>query len=167
MIMEKWKHFPGVFRSKILLTALTGLGCGTVAAVVFFVSKDRTLLMLGCIIMLICIYKVISFWKCAAGGHYHVLSGLCHIPKSYSPLRLRKVILTDSNGVETTLLLDRKAGIKDGLYYRLYFQGSIPEETGNARLDAAMQSDALIGLEQIDPEEIAEEISDQMQKSAK
>ena len=153
--MDKWKHFPGVFRRKILLTALTGLGCGTVAAVVFFVSNDRTMMMLGAIILLMCAYKTISFWNCAAGEHYHVLSGHCHIPKSYSPLRIRKVILTDSNGVETTLLLDRKAGIKDGLYYRLYFQGALPETTGNERLDAAMRSDALIGLEQIEPEDIA------------
>lgn len=160
MIMEKWKHFPGVFRRKILLTGLTGLGCGTVATVVFFISRDRTLLMLGCIILLMCIYKTISFWNCAAGEHYHVLSGLCHIPKSYSPLRLRKVILTDSDGTETTLLLDRKAGMKDGLYYRLYFQGTFPEETGNGKLDAALRSDALIGLEQIDPEELTKQISD-------
>ena len=153
--MDKWKRFPVVFRRKILLTALTGIGCGTVAAVVFFVSNDRTMMMLGAIILLMCAYKTISFWNCAAGEHYHVLSGHCHIPKSYSPLRIRKVILTDSNGVETTLLLDRKAGIKDGLYYRLYFQGALPEKTGNERLDAAMRSDALIGLEQIEPEDIA------------
>lgn len=157
MVMEKWKHFPGVFRRKILLTALTGIGCGTVATVVFFVSNDRTMLMLGGIILLMCIYKAVSFWNCAAGEHYHVLSGLCHIPKSYSPLRLRKVILTDFDGKETTLLLDRKAGMKDGFYYRLYFQGALSDETGNARLDAALRSDALIGLEQIEPEEISKE----------
>ena len=157
MIMEKWKHFPGVFRRKILLTALTGLGCGTVAAVVFFVSNDRTMMVLGGIILLMCIYKTNSFWNCAAGEHYHVLSGLCHIPKSYSLFRLRKVILTDKDGVETTLLLDRKTGVKDGLYYRLYFQGALPEETGRAKLDAALRSDALIGLEQIDPDEISKE----------
>lgn len=157
MIMEKWKHFPGVFRRKILLTALTGLGCGTVAAVVFFVSDDRTMMVLGGIILLMCIYKTISFWNCAAGEHYHVLSGLCHILKSYSPFRLWKVILTDKDGVETTLLLDRKTGVKDGLYYRLYFQGALPEETGRAKLDAALRSDALIGLEQIDPAEISKE----------
>ena len=156
--MENWKRFPGVFRKKILLTALTGLGCGIVAAVVFFVSNDRTMMMLGGLIMLMCIIKTISSWHCAAGEHYHVLSGLCHIPKSYSPLRLRKVILTDFDGKETTLFLDRKAGMKDGLYYRLYFQGSLPEETGNAKLDAALRSDALIGLELIEPEEISKEI---------
>lgn len=160
MIMEKWKRFPSVFRRKILLTALTGLGCGTVATVVFFVSNDRTMMVLGGIILLMCIYKTVSFWNCAAGEHYHVLSGLCHIPKSYSPLRLRKVILTDIDGTETTLLLDRKAGVKDGLYYRLYFQGTFPEETGNGKLDAALRSDALIGLEQIDPEELTKQISD-------
>lgn len=154
MIMKKWKHFPGVFRRKILLTGLTGFGCGTVSVVVFIVSKDRISLILGCILLLMCFYKVVSFWKCATGEHYRVLSGLCHIPKSYSPLRLRKVILTDADGTETTLLLDRKAGVKDGLYYRLYFQGTFPEKTGNGKLDAALQSDALIGLEQIDPEEL-------------
>ena len=160
MIMDKWKCFPGVFRRKIILTALTGIGCGTVAAVVFFVSNDRIMMILGCIILLMCIYKTVSFWNCAAGEHYHVLSGLCHIPKSNSPFRLRKVILTDKDGTETTLLLDRKAGIKDGLYYRLYFQGALPEETGSTKLDAALRSDALIGLEQIDPDEILKEISE-------
>lgn len=153
--MEKWNQFPDVFRRKILLTGLTGLGCGTVATVVFFISNDRTIMMLGAIILLMCAYKTISFWHCAAGEHYHVLSGLCRIPKSYSPLRLRKVILTDAEGVETTLLLDRKVGMKDGLYYRLYFHGSKLEETGNGKLDAALRSDALIGLEQIYPEDIA------------
>lgn len=159
-MMEKWKHFPGVFRRKIILTAVTGFGCGTLATAVFFISNDRTLLMLGIIILLMCIYKTISFWNCAAGEQYHVLSGFCHIPKSYSPLRLQKVILTDSDGVETTLLLDRKAGLKDGLYYRLYFQGTLPKETGNAKLDSALRSDALIGLEQIDPEDISKEMSE-------
>ena len=154
MPMEKWSHFPGVFRRNILLTGLTGAGCGGIAAVVYIVSKDRTLLMLGCMILVICICKAVSYWNCAAREHYHVLSGLCKVPKGYSPLRLRKVLLIHGDGNETTLLLDRKAGIKDGLCYRLYFQNCEPATTGNEELDAAICSDMLIGLEEIDPEEL-------------
>lgn len=155
MIIEKWKQFPGVLRRKIILTALTGIVCGTVATVVFFVSDDSTMMMLGYIILLMCIYRTISFWNCAAGEQYHVLSGLCHISKSYSPLRFRKVILTDFDGNKTTLLLDQKAGMKDGLYYRLYFHGAMREKIGSAKLDAAMCSDVLIGFEQINAEELS------------
>lgn len=150
--MERWKQFPGIFRRRILLTGLTGFGCGTVAAVVYFVSKDRTLLILGCIILLICVFKVFSFWICAAGGHYHVLSGLCHISKGYSPLRFQKIEVTTDTGITTTLLIDKKAGIKDGLQYRFYFQGKSLEQTGNAMLDSAFLSDSLIGIELVELE---------------
>ena len=68
MIMEKWKHFPGVFRRKILLTALTGLGCGTVAAVVFFVSDDRTMMVLGGIILLSAYIKPFPFGTALPGS---------------------------------------------------------------------------------------------------
>lgn len=155
MLMEKWSQFPNVFRRKILLTCLTGGGCAGIATVVFCVSKDRTLLMLGIVILLICIIKSISYWRCAAGEQYHILEGICHVPKSNSPLRLRKIVLTDVSGEEVTLLLDRKSGIKDGCCYRLYFHNSTTPQTGNAKLDAAMRSDALIGLEEIESEQLS------------
>lgn len=145
--MKRWKQFPGIFRRRILLTGLTGFGCGAIAAVVYFVSKDRTLLVLGCIILLICLYKVFSFWICAAGGHYHVLSGLCHISKGYSPLRFQRIEVTTDTGITATLLIDKKAEIRNGLRYSFYFQGKEKPETGNTKLDAAFLADSLIGIE--------------------
>lgn len=152
--MEKWTKFPGVFRRKIILTFLTGLGCGSVAAVVHIVSHDCTLLLLGGMILLICICKCIFLWNCAVKMNYHIRSGVCRIPKSHSPLRLRKVLLIDADGEETTLLLDKKAGIKEGYCYRFYFQNRLQTSTGNLNLDAALHADALIGVEMIDADEL-------------
>lgn len=104
--------------------------------------------------MLICICKCIFFWNCAVKKNYHIRTGVCRIPKSYSPFRLRKVLLIDADGEETTLLLDKKAGLKDGYCYRLYFQNELQASTGKLNLDTAIHSDALIGVEMIDADEL-------------
>ena len=153
--MNKWKTIPGIFRRRILLTGITGLGCSIVAAVVFFVSKDRILLFLGCGILLICIGKVISYWQCASGGHYHILTGTCNVSKGYAPLRFQKVLLKTETGDVRTLLIDKKAGIRDGCRYRFYFHGEISAQTGNTKLDAAFLSESMIGMEMIESDEIS------------
>ena len=153
--MSRWKSFPSVFRRRMILTGMTGIGCGTVAAVVFCASKDRPLLYLGSVILLICICKVVSYWHCAVGGHYHMITGVCRVSKGYAPLRFQKILLTTSAGSEVTLLIDKKAGIKDGLTYRFYFQGKNPEQTGYTYLDSAFLSDSLIGIELAGPEALS------------
>ncbi len=64
------------------------------------------------------------------------------------------MLLIDADGEETTLLLDKKAGLKDGYCYRLYFQSELQASTGKMNLDTAIHSDSLIGVEMIDADEL-------------
>lgn len=84
-----------------------------------------------------------------------MLSGLCCVSKGYSPLRFQKIEVITETGDATTLLIDKKAGMKDGLQYRFYFQGKSPEQTGNSKLDSAFLSDSLIGIELVEPEKLS------------
>lgn len=84
-----------------------------------------------------------------------MLSGLCRISKGYSPLRFQKIEVITATGDETTLLIDKKAGIKDGLRYDFYFHGKTPTETGSSKLDAAFLSDSLIGIELSERDDIS------------
>lgn len=154
--MVKWNQFPSIFRRQILGSGFTGIGCIGLAAVVYFLSKDHILLLLSGVILIFCFGKCVSLWSVAAAGRYHIVGGICQIPKGYA-LRYRKVQIIDQEGNSTTVMIDRKAGMKNGAYYRLYFQSGINNSTGNSKMDAAMLSDALIGFEELEPEEITAE----------
>lgn len=154
--MEKWTQFPSIFRRQILVSGFTGIGCSVFAAVVHFLSKDHILLMLSGVIFIFCLGKCVSLWSVAAAGRYHIVEGICQMPKGYA-LRYRKVQIIDQEGNSTTVMIDRKAGLKNGAYYRLYFQSGITNSTGNSKMDAVMLSDALIGFEEVEPEEITAE----------
>lgn len=151
--MEKWTRFPAIFRRQIIMSGLTGIGCTGLATMVYFISKDRILLLLSGVILLFCLGKCVSLWSITATGRYHVMEGICQISKGYV-LRYRKVQITDFEGNTTTVLIDRKSVMKNDAYYRLYFQSGINNKTGNSKLDAALLSDSLIGFEEVNPEEI-------------
>lgn len=84
-----------------------------------------------------------------------MLSGLCRVSKGYSPLRFQMIEVITETGDATTLLIDKKAGIKDGLRYDFYFHGKTPMETGSSKLDAAFLSDSLIGIELSENDDIS------------
>ncbi len=155
MPMTHWKQYPSILRRKFLLTIFAGVFCSTVATVVYLISNDRALLIMGCIILIICIGKAVSIWRCAADGHYHVHTGICCIPKGYSPLRLRKVLFVSHDGKTVTLLLDRNAGITEGFCYRLYLQNNSNAADNTSMLNDALRTDTLIGFERIDPEDLS------------
>lgn len=51
-MINQWNQFPFVLRRKILLTLLAGLASIVISLVVFVVTADRVLLVLGGIILI-------------------------------------------------------------------------------------------------------------------
>lgn len=147
--MEKQNTIPPVLRGKAVLTFLTGIGIGMVAAIVFAVSKDRTLLALGGILFLWCLLRGGMLWRNISAGHYECVTGVCTLVAQPPFHRYKKVQLTLEDGKETTLLLGMQAKIKPDTWYRFYFQNSAAPRLGNDYLDAALSTNVFLGFEEL------------------
>ena len=63
--------------------------------------------------------------------------------------RYRKIYLTDEQGAERTLLINKSAKFQMGACYRFYFQKSSQPIIGNDYLDAALSSNSFLGYEEL------------------
>ena len=73
----QWSQFPFVLRRKILLTFLAGIASIAVSLVIFTVTADRILLVLGGLIFAASLVLGSSLWRTAARGQYEVVEGIC------------------------------------------------------------------------------------------
>ena len=67
---NQWSQFPFVLRRKILLTFLAGIASIAVSFVIFTVTADRILLVLGGLIFAASLVLGSSLWRTAARGRY-------------------------------------------------------------------------------------------------
>ena len=74
---NQWSQFPFVLRRKILLTFLAGVASIAVSLVIFTVTADRILLVLGGFIFAASLVLGISLWSTTARGRYEVVEGIC------------------------------------------------------------------------------------------
>ncbi len=149
--MEKQNTIPLVLRSKVLFTFMTGIGIGTVAAIVFAVSKDHTILTLGCILCIWCLFRGLVMRHNIRAERYVSIIGQCTAIIRPAFHRYTKVYLTLDDGSETILLLNDQKRIKPDTWYRFYFQINSSSRLGNDYLDAAFSANGLLGYEEIPP----------------
>ena len=75
-MINQWNQFPFVLRRKILLTLLAGLASIVISLVVFVVTADRVLLVLGGIILIASLIFGKSLYNTAVRGNYEVIEGI-------------------------------------------------------------------------------------------
>ena len=146
--MEKQNTIPPVLRCKVIYTVLMGIGFGMAAAIVFAVSKDHTLLVLGAILFLWCLIRGGMLWRSISAGHYETVTGVCTSVAQPAFHRYKKVYLTLRDGKETTLLLGVQVKVKPGICYRFYFRNRPAPRLGNDYLDAALSTNVFLGFEE-------------------
>lgn len=144
---NQWSETPFVLRRKILLTFLAGIASIAVSLVIFTVTADRILLVLGGIIFAASLVLGSSLWRTAAQGRYEVVEGICAGVSTPMLRRYRKIQLMDEQGAERTLLLSKTAKFQIGAHYRFYFQNGSRPAIGNDYLDAALSTNNFLGYE--------------------
>lgn len=150
--MENWNHSPPVLTKKVLFTLLLGIGCVSIAAAIFFHSRDSTLLVLGILIFSGCVFRSISLlWTIGKDG-YDTVIGTCTNIETVPFRRYQKIYLLDEAGNEITLLLGKYQAVKPGASYRFYFQRNGPTPSGNDYLDAMLSANSFLGCEEWFPE---------------
>lgn len=150
--MEQWLHSPPLLQRKVLFTLFLGIGVISIAGVMFFLSKDNTLLLLSILILFSCISRSISLFLVIVQNKYDIVIGTCTNIIDVPLRRYRKIIILDDTGNETTLLLGKQYHIKPGSSYCFYFQrnGAVP--IGNDYLDAMLATNVFLGYEEWVPE---------------
>lgn len=150
--MEQWLHSPPLLQRKVLFTLFLGIGVISIAGVMFFLSKDNTLLLLSILILFSCISRSISLFLVIVQNKYDIVIGTCTNIIDVPLRRYRKIIILDDTGNETTLLLGKQYQIKPGSSYCFYFQrnGSVP--IGNDYLNAMLATNVFLGYEEWFPE---------------
>lgn len=151
--MQAWMKLPRFFRKRIAVVSLVGLLIACISAFIYLVSADQTQLILGCILFLACLGKAVTLWICAAGEHYHVLTGICMIPNRKSALPMRRIAIRTSNGEDLAVAVDRKLKIEEGKTYHFYFQGNPPNSENEAMAIQDAYQCTLIGIEPVFTEE--------------
>lgn len=151
--MQLWMKLPRFFRRKIATVTLVGLLFACISAFIYLVSADQMQLILGCILFLTCLGKAATLWICAAGEHFHVLTGICMMPSRKSALPMRRIAIRTSDGKELAVAVDRKLKIDEGKTYHFYFQGNPPNSENEAMAIQDAYQCTLIGIEPVLPEE--------------
>ena len=151
--MQAWMKLPRFFQRKIAIVSLVGLLIACISAFIYLVSADKMQLILGCILFLACLGKAVTLWICAAGEHYHVLTGICMIPNRKSAFPMRRIAIRTSDGKELAVAVDRKLKIEGGKTYHFYYQGNPPNSENEAMAIQDAYQCTLIGIEPVLPEE--------------
>ena len=154
---NQWNQFPFVLRRKILLTFLAGLASIALSLIIFIITTDHILLVLGSIIFLASLVLVRSLWSTIARGQYEIVEGVCSSVISPVIRRYRKIQLIDGQGAERTLLLSKSAKFQIGALYRFYFQTGSRPVVGNDYLDAALSTNSFLGYEALGEPAVPEE----------
>ena len=154
---NQWNQFPFVLRRKILLTFLAGLASIALSLIIFIITTDHIVLVLGSIIFLASLVLVRSLWSTIARGQYEIVEGVCSSVVSPMMRQYRKIQLIDEQGAERTLLLSKSAKFQIGARYRFYFQSSNHPTVGNDYLDAALSTNSFLGYEALGEPAVQEE----------
>lgn len=151
--MEK-NQFPGIFIRSVFLSCVTGIGCALITVIVFLVTDDRTLLLLGGISSVFCIGKGLMLCRTAKHKKYEILEGICYHADYPMKRPYPKIRIEQENGQSLTLLLNRHQKIIHGHTYRLYFkQGTVPDPKESIWFQT-LRTDGIIGIEEIEGTDI-------------
>lgn len=133
--MEQWNHTPLVIRQKLIVTLLTGAGCLFITIVFSIAFHDQLLLYLGLTVTVGCIFRGRALWNTIRSEAYETVTGIC-IDIFYPKLhKYKKIKLSDENGVEFLLLLDRRTMVVVGGCYCFYFQKNTGSFLGHKKIE--------------------------------
>ncbi len=150
--MEQWLNTPFTLRLKVFLILLTGIGSLIIAAIVFFISHDRLLLILSSVIFGCCLFRSTGLLIVILRGDYETITGICTAVSSQPLRRYHKIELTDSQGAAIILLLGKQVKIKPSGYYCFYFRKASHPSLGSEYLDASLSTDLFLGYDSGMPE---------------
>ena len=148
MPMDK-EQIPKIFIRSTFLSCMTGIGCALITVIVFLVTDDRTLLLLGSISSVFCIGKGLMLYRIVRHKQYEIIEGVCY--HAYYPMKrpYPQIRLEQENGQSLSLILDRHQKITHGHAYRFYFkQGTVPDLKESIWFQA-LRTDGIIGIEEI------------------
>ena len=107
-------QFPGIFIHSVFLSCVTGIGCALITVIVFLVTDDRTLLLLGGISSVFCIGKGLMLCRTVKHKKYEILEGICYHADYPMKRPYPKIRIEQENGQSLTLLLNRHQKIIHG-----------------------------------------------------
>ena len=144
---------PAPLKRKLILTVSVGILCLLIGIAMSVYSKDNMMLVLSLAVFGISAYKAYTVYRIASKEEYEAVERICIsvIPKPIQ--RFRKIKIKDSDGNETTLLLNKQSKIKIGERYRFYFKKTTRVTLGSDYLDTALSSDCFLGYEMVEAEE--------------
>ena len=147
-------QIPGIFIRSVFLSCATGIGCALITVIVFFVTDDRTLLLLGGVSSVFCIGKGLMLYRTVKHKQYEILEGICYHADYPMKRPYPKIRIEQENGQSLTLLLNRHQKIIHGHTYRFYFkQGTVPNPKESIWFQT-LQTDGIIGIEEIEGTDI-------------
>ena len=136
---------PKVLLHKALLAALIGAGCFMVGAAYFIFTKDGTVLVMSCLVLVFGLAKSACLYRTVAKKCYVALEGTC-VAVEPKPFRKYSVVtLIGPCGAGMTLRVGKQAKLRAGGRYRFYFQKVPP--CGGGGLDAGPGQ--LLGFEEL------------------
>lgn len=148
-MMDLLKECPRTLLQKLFITLLLGAGCLAVGAGYYIATRDTVLLVLSVALFVGCLYRGGSLYRMIVSKNYYVAEGVC-IGITPKPMRrYRSVRLMDADGLETTLLLDKRTRVKIGCQYRIYFKRDQRLGLGNEYPDTALSGDCFLGIEEL------------------
>ena len=154
--MEQWLNAPLTLRLKVFLILFMGIGSLFIAAIVFFLSHDRLLLILSGIIFGGCLFRSAGLLIVILRGDYETITGVCTAVTSLPLRRYRKIELTDRQGAAIILLLGKQVKINLSGCYCFYFRKASRPSLGSEYLDASLSTDLFLGYDSSLPENLPE-----------
>ncbi len=145
--MEQWLNAPFTLRLKVFLFLFTGIGILLVAAIAFFISHDRLLLVLSGIIFGGCLLRSTGLLIVILRGDYETITGVCSAVSPQPLHRYQKIELTDGQGKTVILLLGKQVKIKPDRAYCFYFRKASRPSLGSEYLDASLSTDLFLGYD--------------------
>ena len=147
--MENLRKAPAPLKRKLILTVSVGILYLLIGIAMSVYSKDNMMLVLSLAVFGISAYKAYTVYCVASKQEYEAVEGICIsvIPKPMQ--RFRKIKIKNSDGNETTLLLNKQSKIKIGERYRFYFKKTTRVTLGSDYLDTALSSDCFLGYEAV------------------
>ena len=145
--MEQWLNSPFTLRLKVFLFLLTGIGILLMAAIAFFISHDRLLLVLSGIIFFCCLLCSMGLLIVILRGDYETIAGICTAVSSQPLRRYQKIELTDGRGATVILLLGKQIKIKPDGAYCFYFRKASRPSLGSEYLNASLSTDLFLGYD--------------------
>lgn len=149
MSMDKWTDFPTPLKRKIFLTVLIGVCCLIIGGAFALFAKDAMMLILSIAICAFSSYKAFTMHRVASQRDYEIVEGTCSAitPKLFT--KFRKIKITDDDGNEIALILNKQSKLSIGERYRFYFKKTTRVTLGNEYFDSTLSSDCFLGYEAI------------------